>query len=286
MYGINIDPLNPFGRPEPSFLKETGFSWVRMVARPNIEWYHDKCLEAGLNTLVVLARESFPVWNTYRDQSANYALRLKATAFQIGNEPDCLGESSWTLFQDSYRQLVIECTEGIRRYSSATIVGAGLASGQPDWWRDFPVDAVAVHPYNKDTEQARGLLLRYKEYNKPLWVTEWNRPAWEIQDFLEMLTEETEVSFWFCFSDEMVNGFGLFNSGQPKPEYWALREAIRVMGQLSDKVKLLETQQALTTAVLKLILQGRWAGEWPHAEGFIKAIDPNDTNWKVALPKI
>ena len=285
---INVDPLNQLGRPSPSVLKEMGFSWVRMVARPGAEWYASQCIQSGLNIILLLARESFnsiPI----PEQVASYARYFPATIWQIGNEMDQQGESSWSMTQDDYRGLVYSCVNSIHSVNpDAKIISGGLASGNPSWWTldDLPIDGIAVHPYAKSAQEASVLLDQYRQVSsKPIYVTEWYRPPSEIQDFLEML-DGVELSCYFCYSDAMVMGFGLLDTnGNPKPEYWALREAMRQMGQLTDKVKLLETQQALTVAVMKLILQGRWTGEWPHAEGFLKAIDPADTGWSVSVPK-
>ena len=55
------------------------------------------------------------------------------------------------------------------------------------------------------------------------------------------------------------------------------------MSTIDERIGQLEKQQALTVDILKLMIQGRWTGEMPHAEAFLKAINPGDTDWS-AVP--
>lgn len=53
-----------------------------------------------------------------------------------------------------------------------------------------------------------------------------------------------------------------------------------------ERIQLLEQQQAMTVTLLRLLLEGRWTGEMPHAEALLKAINPADTDWSaVPFPK-
>ena len=291
--GLNVDPLNPAGRADPGLLRRLGFSWVRLVARSGVAGYVYDCRQAGLKVLTVLARESFPDLRNTSYQAFIYAESLRPDAVQIGNEPDCEGPSSWTMSQEDYAELVYRCRAGVQVASkSIPLVGAGLASGQPDWWRTLadpplPLDALACHPYGKTADEARSLIRAYKSISRlPTWVTEWNRPADEIAGFVSMLQQEAEVSCWFAATNGMENGFGLLDAPE---KLAAMKEALSMnvnipeLDQLQRRIELLEKQQALTVAVLKLIVQGRWTGEMPNAEAVLKAIDPNDTSWQ-AVP--
>jgi hypothetical protein len=280
--GVNLDPLNiPHGRPDPALLRSLGFTWVRLVARPGVETYEHECRQAGLRTLVVLANESFAAgWVD------GYMEAMSPSAWQLGNEPDQAGPSSWTMRPSEYLSLWRSIAPMLRR-QGAPVVAAGLASGIPEWLAEITgeldADALCVHPYCKTAEQARDLLERYRVYGRPLWVTEWHRPALEVGEFAAMLEGQAEMAAWYAWSDGMNPGFGLVNIyGQPRSEYDAMVEAI-AMASHSERIALLETQQALTVEILKLILQGRWTGAMPHAEAILKAINPNDVSWS-ALP--
>jgi hypothetical protein len=45
-----------------------------------------------------------------------------------------------------------------------------------------------------------------------LIVSEWHRPPDQIAEFGQMLAGEVEYSFFFCWSDGMVPGFGLIEN--------------------------------------------------------------------------
>jgi len=285
MHGLNVDPLNPAGRPDPTLLHNIGFEWVRMVARPGITDYHDACQRAGLRTLLVIARES-----VLAASIGYYARTYFPDAWQIGNEPDAVSPSSWTMAQEGYVAFWRECVSALKP-QAAPIVTAGLASGHPEWIGPIAGElwgchAVAVHPYAKTADQARALIQEYRRVTGlAVWVSEWNRPAGEIAGFVRMLCQETEVSCWFAATNGMENGFGLLDVPE---KLAAMKEAlmnvnIPELDGLQQRIELLEKQQAYTVDVLKLIIQGRWTGEMPHAEALLKALNPSDTDWQ-AVP--
>jgi hypothetical protein len=64
-----------------------------------------------------------------------------------------------------------------------------------------------------------------------LLVLEWHQDAEEIAAYERMLEELTAWATWFCWSDGMVDGFGLVDAaGAPKPEYHAFQAAAAAEG--------------------------------------------------------
>ncbi len=204
--------------------------------------------EQGLMVLGVLAQESFPdyIWKddsklaaalkTYNDTYGPYL-----SGIQVGNEPDHVSDSSWTLNHEELFRL----TEFVDKYIDQNIprVLGGLASGQPAWLDGFDfvhVDAVAIHPYLKDgpndsdiedLPDVTSLLDAYEEYTGtlPIMITEWgwwgdktDRGVDEIYDMVRWASESKRIAgfFYFCYSDAMVPPFGLYNAdGSPKEDY-------------------------------------------------------------------
>ncbi len=212
IYGVNVDPENQDGRPDPAVLRHLGANWVRLVARDTAEVhdYADRCHMAGLNVLAVVARES-----------AGYMLPT-ADMHQIGNEPDHTGASSWTRTPDQY----IEDWRIYREtYLELPMIAAGLASGDVAWWQAVGPQlkgcaAAAVHPYDKTATQAQILLAAYRKVRPDcaLWVTEWFRQPDQIVPFARMLNAQADAAFFFCATDGMVEGMGLL--GTPREQMW------------------------------------------------------------------
>jgi hypothetical protein len=150
--GINVDPPNPTGCPEPQHLARLGARWVRLVSRPGTEAYVEAAQHAGVLVLAVVARES-----------AGF-LVTGATVYQIGNEPDLSSESSWTMDPATYIQ---EWTTYRHAYNKFTMIAAGLASGQVAWWENVApylegCAACAVHPYAQTVVSGAELLNAYR----------------------------------------------------------------------------------------------------------------------------
>jgi hypothetical protein len=263
--GVNLDYTNTgvgipagSGRPSPSDLDI--FRWVRLIARPDdgMDAYLTALRNAGLKTLVVLDQDALGTDpNGWEDRAVDYSERLHPDAWQIGNEPDGTGPSSSQLTPAEYGQLV-QVTVPVFRAAqpSATIISAGLVSGQPDWLLGAGpaalalLDGIAVHPYGQRPTAAwpvagyapfgvaGELLDRYQSrYGRPLWVSEFGTsnpaaPADYIAAMHDALTARSDVAaaFVFCYTDAMVPGFGLVNAaGQVKPAYDSLRDALAVV---------------------------------------------------------
>lgn len=205
---INVDPLNPSGRPDIERLTFRGYTGVVLVSRPGADEYAAQVMGAGLMVLAVLAQES-----------AGYM--VTADVYQIGNEPDGTGPSSWARTPAEYRE---DWNIYRNTYPDFTMISAALVSGDPSWWRNLHAhdpslegcSGMAIHPYGKTAADAAELFEDYRtvqhdlarmEY--PIWVTEWNRPDNEVAEYAAMLRREAVMSGWFCASDGMVSGFGI-----------------------------------------------------------------------------
>lgn len=280
---LNVDPLNPAGRPDPAMLRSLGFDGVRVVLRPGIEEYLQLCWAEGLSVLGVIARESIEA-----RPLAWYMRYMLPDLLQLGNEPDCEGASSWTMDPYQYAMFWREAIPLVP--PEVPIVTAGLASGNA-WWLDevkhelVRCSGVAVHPYAKQAGDARALLRVYRDlYGLPLFVTEWNRPAIEIGGFAAMLREEAAGSAWFCATSGMVPGFGLLDD---PAKLEAMKEVLTVFEDEAKAIELLQRQQNLTLHLIGRMLEGRWDAPThgaDSAEALLKSFHPTEFNQYTAVP--
>jgi hypothetical protein len=230
------------GVPPLTRSRRPGADGIRLVAFDNPDFfaYAEKCLGWGLEVGVVLARESFPTTD-YAGFAAFYAERLVPTLWCVGNEMDSYlnqgpSDSSWSMRPAEYASGLWHpvATTILDRQPEAKLVVGGLVSGQP-WWASGlkPLLDPApwgwdAHPYGKPAAEAEALLQLYKEATDGArWcVLEWDRPAAEIAEYLAMLRRTTVYDAQFCYSDSMVDGFGIVTAdGTPKPEYYAYQAA-------------------------------------------------------------
>jgi len=210
--GPNVDPSHPGGRVDPVRLGRLGAGWVRFVSRdlPDLHNYRDLCHEYGIRVLTVVARES-----------EGYLLP-DCDMYQIGNEPDSSGPSSWTRTPAEY----IEDWRIYREtYPGLPMIAAGFCSGDVSYFAEVAphlngAAGYGVHPYNKTPSQAGDLLRQYRMTRRDLalWATEWNRDTDQLVPFARMLAVIADAAFWFCALDTMVPGFGLL--GTPREQMW------------------------------------------------------------------
>lgn len=234
--GVCLDALNPTGRPTPFDL--AGVNTVRLVARADkaMYKYHNDLRNYGFDTAVVLARESFGVRVT-ASRLRIYARNMKPRYWILGNEQDAYlldepSPSSWKMTPKQYAAFVFLCMSVLG--PSVLLVGGGLVSGQPSWFDSYrgpQLYAWDIHPYGKTADETKDLIIAYRPYINNINISmipiplimEWNRPVEEIKGYQAMLDDETLRSAWFCWSDGMVDGMGLVDSGgQAKEEYNAL----------------------------------------------------------------
>lgn len=198
---MNVDPSHAAGYPQAADLLKWGFTGVRLVSRPSIDNAAQYYMDQGLMVLAVIARES-------------EGHICPADVYQIGNEPDSSGESSWTRTPAEYAE---DWRIYRETYPGLTMIAAGLTSGQTAWWTQLKAitslpgcSGMAVHPYGKTAAQAKTLLAAYRKITPalPVWVTEWWRPSGEAAEFAAMLDQETVAHAFFCWPG-MVPGFGI-----------------------------------------------------------------------------
>lgn len=189
MFGLNIDPNNPRGNPEPAELQELGVEIVRytfydpsggdQVDSAKVRFYSDKAdayRRVGINSLVILTYDTYPgrpdvnasdqEWNSYLDRfarrSGQIAQRLASwqPTYQIWNEPDhpVQGNYNPALREEVFGRMLRRTRDAIKAADPrATVISGGLAMGNPSWLSrvinslggDLPVDAIAFHPYGQ-----------------------------------------------------------------------------------------------------------------------------------------
>ena len=166
MYGLNIDPRNPHGSPDPTKLRTLGVEIVRYTFKvsttkpwldPNtIDFYraYSKALAgAGIRSLIVLAAETYPNWRAFAGADRTWAhfitifaeraaeiAKLLAPwrpAFQIWHTPDAnpdqVGADN-ALHEIIYGQLLTQTYQAIKAVDKRLpVVTGGLISGQPGW---------------------------------------------------------------------------------------------------------------------------------------------------------
>jgi hypothetical protein len=166
--------------------------------------------------LLVLARES--IGDDTEHRLALFARRYNGlvNAVQIANEPDHVSESSWTMAPDDLNRLLRTARAVFG--PSKLLIGPGLVSGHPEWAAQIdwsPVDAIAAHPYAKwpYTSELDALIGGYAAYGLPVWVTEYNARTLGMAAALRD-DPRIGVALAFCYSDRVVDGFGLIEDEQ------------------------------------------------------------------------
>jgi hypothetical protein len=197
LIGVNIGHTEEV---PPEILRESGAGSIRTVALPDVDRrpYFERCREHGLSILLVLARESFqdrprpPILREYRRRYGDLVAWV-----QPGNEVDLWGsESSWAMEPADYMGLVYQCRD---HWPDARLIGAGLASGNPDWLHQVEpilplLSACCPHPYGRVPDESWGtfssggwgfgpvgpFLDAYVAYGLRLIVSEFGAPRGQI----------------------------------------------------------------------------------------------------------
>lgn len=189
MFGLNIDPNNPRGNPDPSELRDIGVEIVRYTyhdqnpgdqldpARSNffrdrLNAYH----QAGIKSLLILTYDTFPNrpapdapdpdWDAYIERFARRAGQIAQLslpwqpAIQVWNEPDHPVHVGYvpTLREAVFGRMLRRSYDAIKAVSpNLLVVAGGLAAGDPGWLSrviqsrggTLPADIVAFHPYGQ-----------------------------------------------------------------------------------------------------------------------------------------
>jgi hypothetical protein len=165
MFGLNIDPNNPKGNPNPAELRELGVKKVRytfydssggtQVDQGKAQLYTDRAKAyhaAGIGSLVILTYDTYPNrpapngsdadWDKYIERFAQRAGQIAQLlaewqpAFQIWNEPDHQPSGNYvpTLRESVFGRMMRRTYDAIKAVSpKAQIMTAGLAAGDPGW---------------------------------------------------------------------------------------------------------------------------------------------------------
>ncbi|MFN8453863.1 MAG: discoidin domain-containing protein [Anaerolineae bacterium] len=211
MYGLNIDPNNPRGNPDPAELRELGVEMVRYT-------YHDPTggdqldvgkagffsqrvrsyREAGIGSLLILTYDTYPnrpdpaapdaEWDTYIERFARRAGQIAnllgpwQPALQVWNEPDHPVHPGYvpTLREAVFGRMLRRTHAAIKNVNpNLKVVAGGLAAGNPDWLTkviqslggELPADIVAFHPYGQRPDP------------------DWPRPDWGFGSLSTLLND-------------------------------------------------------------------------------------------------
>lgn len=240
--GLNV---SADGRAGADLVKSLGATWVRIVAKKEIDQLPIlmSYQNAGLRTMLVYARESFEHFGSWAEGLAWYARQysMLVAAWQIGNEPDLTGDSSWTMSVDELCRLGRLARAAL---PGRHIVCAGMASGHPSYLDGADLswcDSLACHPYLRDAPNPNDLedladmdvLVReYQRFGKPVvvseygwWGAEEGRAVAEVDDAIKWAadTDDCGAFFYFAALDD-VPPFGLIDAnGQEKPRAAAFK---------------------------------------------------------------
>lgn len=244
MPGVVLDPLNPYGCPDPTTL--LGFDWVRITASDSqvLYRYHQVLQDQGIKTAAVIVKETFSHGSPDPTVIERIARRMKPNLWIIGNEFDAgvlpaHSPSSWVQSPEEYTSLFGLVSRALRRVdpNARTVLG-GSVSGQPEEWlkyvwaverSGYRIDGYDVHPYAKDFREACWLLADYASLRPGYapYVFEWHQYAPGIEPFQRMLDDDTAASTFFCYSEGMVSGHGLYyHDGSLTPEGYAMQRLL------------------------------------------------------------
>lgn len=221
------------------------YPWVRLplTLEPERAEFLNELQNQGHKTLGVLTRDSFPWgWDkqSVHDATSFYLQNYHLTALEVGNEPDLVSDSSWTMLPEEWEQLIHDVWD-VTWLEGPPLIGGGLAAGDPAYLVGLdlmPLSGIGFHPYgrlpndlwagpNWGIGSLKELVQMYAPFNLPLWATEYGcnhhetgkvwqgRYVYEMAGALKAAGVETAIQF--CFSDAMVDGFGLYDAeGKPK----------------------------------------------------------------------
>jgi subtilase family serine protease len=217
-------------------------------------------------------------WHTYIRPYARRAGQLAQIfeawqpILQVWNEPDLQPSPGYTpsMSEQQYAHMLERTYSTIKAInSSLVVITAGLASGSPAWLNtviqalggELRADAVALHPYGQRPEPdwptpdygvgyVGDFLNGYLQVTSlPLTITEVGERHLSLEGQAEFLrrfystvitdfSEEVHDIHWFCYSDNMVSGYGLLTEhGQRKPAYFSYRDiATQPSAVLADTI--------------------------------------------------
>ena len=281
MFGLNIDPRNLKGNPEPSELRDLGVQMVRytfydssggdQVDPARVQFYRNRAggyHQVGIKSLVILTYDTYPnrpapesgnpEWDQYIDRFARRATQIAqvlsewSPAFQVWNEPDHPVHPGYapTLREEVFGRMLRRTYDAIKSVNPAfTVVTGGLASGNPSWLTRviqsqggrLPADAVAFHPYGQRPDR------------------NWPHPNWA-----------------FGYVGDLLNSY--YRAGQQKP-LWITEMGVKeqdVSNNRSQAAEFLRRYyQAMTTRYSDKVQQLHW---FCYSDGMVPTFGLTDAN--------
>lgn len=239
--GLNVDPVHGFSVEEILATKTqfvrfpfwwyTGFDYKTWVA---------ELQRNGVEAMAVLDANAMTGHDSVERKMRRLRKMLPSLYYwQIGNEPDGHEGSSWKMSKGRFSRYL---QTAVKVFSGRYVIAGGLISGDPNWLTEVNVslvDAIAVHPYTQTPESVITLLDRYSRWNKPIVISEFGGQTALFNNEHERAVYHTNMihalnthalvgmASVFCFSDTMVDGFGIVDhDGNPKETYAAFKDSI------------------------------------------------------------
>lgn len=240
--GLNVDPVHGFSVEE---IVNTKTQFVRFPF-----WWHTgfdyktwtrKLQDAGVECMAVLDRTAMTGNDSIERKMKRLLRRLPSLYYwQIGNEPDGHEGSSWTMSKGRFSRYL---QTAVRVFNGRYVIAGGLISGDANWLTEVNVslvDAIAVHPYTQTPHSVMQLLDSYSKWSKPIVISEFGGQTQLFNNEHERAVYHSEMisslsshalvgmASVFCYSDAMVDGFGIVDSnGDAKETYAAFHDAIQ-----------------------------------------------------------
>lgn len=220
-----------------------GIQTVRFPLRRDTDdsWFVAELRKRQIAVTVVLASDSVSDYPSFAEAITDYKERYwhLSVNWQIGNEPDHVSPSSWTLPAERLNVYTTIARDVLGPEAYITL--GGLVSGDPSYLDHVDlrsVNAIGVHPYGKwpsSTSPREGwgygpvadLLLAYREKlntrnakRVAIHVTEYGVPRGEIPNVEAYLRDMAHAIAatglvgdinQFCLSDKDVAPYGLFD---------------------------------------------------------------------------
>lgn len=209
-----------------------------------------KLRNAGLHSIRIEMRD-LPSFYSYTEELARHSIQqawlvgpstenlmlildkidVRPNLVIIGNEPDIVGDSSWTMGPEVYVSLWSNVAKQVRiSWPDMELATAGMYNPGYLWavynslW---PRPAYVNRHYPSSLDDIR----RFDDIGHKTIVGEWTwrgATQQEMYDWQHMLEYYTWHSFWFCWADYMVPGHGLVTkSGQKTKAYHYLKNVLR-----------------------------------------------------------
>lgn len=233
----------------------------------------------GMALVPVITRtwvDEFPTFRAAADEFATVWGGI-ADYVQVGNEPDQVSPSSWTMDESASAYLVRAFRDALQDDGwPGRLIGPGLASGNGRWaeMSSRSADAVGLHPYGEGVAIA-AFLERYRWWSLPLWITEW----WPNEQATRLALEQPDVEavFWWWHQPDSAD-LAIKDRLDRHAAFARLAQQYTQRGPqmptTDERLAELEKQQSLQTEAIKRMLEGKFKGGVESAEAIAYALNP------------